>query len=187
MENERDGLWLRLWEGEASRLRCGRGWGRRVVKCPYGSRAGTKALPTGARTQADSVEWCYFSGHKELDLPLWQTDTPVESHQQCSRPALTGPRPRILVVTVMRNWILTTDVKERDTLLRTAHCRLRKFTSVKTRAWLKRPKTQTQNFRTKWPRFKGVGNWRLWGMVGKGRTELPGRHTTDSTNTITFP
>lgn len=48
--------------------------GRRVVKCPYGSSAGTKALTTGARTQADSVEWCYFSGHKELDLALWQTD-----------------------------------------------------------------------------------------------------------------
>lgn len=71
-----------------------------------------------------------------------------------------------------------------DTLLRTAHWRLRKFTSVKTRAWLKRSKTQThanqtQNFRTKWPRFKGVGNWRSWGVVGtewqgKAEAELAG-------------
>lgn len=51
-----------------------------------------------------------FQGTKSLTcLCGKQTERPVESHQQCSRPAVTEPRVRIhvvLVLTVMRSCVV---------------------------------------------------------------------------------
>lgn len=85
MENERDGLWLRLV-------------GRRGLAPQVGAEGEWLSVPMApGQAQRRSLQepehrqipW-NGAGHKELNLPLCkQTEMPIESHQQCSRPAVT--------------------------------------------------------------------------------------------------